>query len=213
MTGATAADLLDEIPHSDAGFETTGPHESRKELADRLIRRLKVKDLNAIYEMISSKAYLGGILIAILILFHWIFISSTNDNLDLGHSILMNFDFQEVALAVMGLGLFSALFRDYSRELGQLLPSLVSGAMIILCGFYVVEPLVYGFVTSDLEVQTAVWRSARLALLWGGVTYCAHFLVDASLLLWLKQFCANNEIDIAPIPTQSTREAVEESEI
>ena len=46
MTGATAADLLDEIPHSDAGFETTGPHESRKELADRLIRRLKVKDLN-----------------------------------------------------------------------------------------------------------------------------------------------------------------------
>ena len=40
MTGATAAELLDEIPHSDAGFETTGPHESRKELADRLIRRL-----------------------------------------------------------------------------------------------------------------------------------------------------------------------------
>ena len=101
--GATAADLLDEIPHSDAGFETTGPHESRKELADRLIRRLKVKDLNAIYEMISSKAYLGGILIAILILFHWIFISSTNDNLDLGHSILMNFDFQEARVNCDGL--------------------------------------------------------------------------------------------------------------
>ena len=211
MTGADVLDLMDENPQSDSGFEVTGPHESRKELADRLIRRLKVKDLNAIYEMISSKAYLGGILIAILILFHWIFISSANDNLDLGHSILMKFNFQEVAISVMGLGLFSALFRDYSRELGQLLPSLISGAMIILCGFYAVEPLVYGFVTNDLEAQTALWRSARLALLWGCVTYCAHFLVDASLLLWLKQFCANNEIDIAPI-TPNHREVATESD-
>ena len=50
------------------------PSEHRHELAERLIRRLDVKDNNAIFEMISVKAYFGGILIAILVLFYWIFI-------------------------------------------------------------------------------------------------------------------------------------------
>jgi hypothetical protein len=76
---------------------------------------------------------------------------------------------------------------------------LVSGVMIIVCGFYAVEPLVYGFVSNDLEAQTALWRSARLGLLWGGVTYCAHYLVDAFLLYWLKQFCANHDINISSV--------------
>ena len=174
-------------------------NEHRHELAERLIRRLKVKDHNAIFEMISAKAYFGGILIAILALFFWIFISSADDSVDTGVSILGTLSFPDVAIAVMILGLLSAFFRDYSRELGHLFPSLVSGVMIIVCGFYAIEPLVYGFVTNELEAQTALWRSARLGLLWGGVSYCAHFLVDAFLLYWLKQFCANHDIDISPV--------------
>jgi hypothetical protein len=170
--------------------------EHRHELAERLIRRLDVKDNNAIFEMISVKAYFGGILIAILVLFYWIFIFSADDNVETGVSILRSLSFPDVAVAVLVLGLLSALFRYYSRELGHLFPSLVSGAMIIVCGFYAVEPLVYGFVTNELEAQTALWRSARLGVLWGGVTYCAHYLVDAFLLYWLKQFCANHDIDI-----------------
>ena len=173
--------------------------EHRHELAERLIRRLSVKDHNAIFEMISAKAYFGGILIAILALFYWIFISSADDSLDTGVSILGTLSFPDVAIDVMALGLLSALFRDYSRELGHLFPSLVSGVMIIVCGFYAVEPLVYGFVSNDLEAQTALWRSARLGLLWGGVTYCAHYLVDAFLLYWLKQFCANHDINISSV--------------
>jgi hypothetical protein len=173
--------------------------EHRHELAERLIRRLSVKDHNAIFEMISAKAYFGGILIAILALFYWIFISSADDSLDTGVSILGTLSFPDVAIAVIALGLLSALFRDYSRELGHLFPSLVSGVMIIVCGFYAVEPLVYGFVSNDLEAQTALWRSARLGLLWGGVTYCAHYLVDAFLLYWLKQFCANHDINISSV--------------
>lgn len=174
-------------------------NEHRHELAERLIRRLKVKDHNAIFEMISAKAYFGGILIAILALFFWIFISSADDSVDTGVSILGTLSFPDVAIAVMVLGLLSAFFRDYSRELGHLFPSLVSGVMIIVCGFYAIEPLVYGFVTNELEAQTALWRSARLGLLWGGVSYCAHYLVDAFLLYWLKQFCANHDIDISPV--------------
>lgn len=188
-----------------------GPSENRRELADRLIRRLNVKDHNSIFEMISAKAYYSGILLAILIFFYWIFIYSANDNSELGVSILMKFSFADVAIAVMLLGLFSAFFRDFSRELGQLLPSLISGAMIIVCGFYFIEPLVYGFVSNELDIQTAVWRSIRLGVLWGGVTFCAHFLVDASLLLWLKQFCANHDIDISPVAEERTRDPTPES--
>ena len=83
--------------------------------------------------------------------------------------------------------------------------------MIIVCGFYFIEPLVYGFVSNELDIQTAVWRSARLGVLWGGVTYCAHFLVDASLLLWLKQFCVNHDIDISPAAEERTRDPASES--
>ena len=211
MSGDTMESSLEESGLNDGLYDGHAPTEHNSELADRLIRRLKVKDHNAIFEMISRKAYYGGSLLMILIFFYWIFIHSANDNSDIGVSILMSLSFPDVAIAVMLSGLASAFFRDYSRELGQLLPSLLSGAMIIVCGFYFLEPLVYGFVTSELETQTAIWRSVRLGLLWGGVTYCAHFLVDASLLLWLKQFCANHDIDISPISEETNRPAQEES--
>lgn len=198
MTDDIPADSPDNLGSPSVQNQGHATIERRHELADRLIRRLKVKDHNAIFEMISAKAYFGGILIAVLALFYWIFISSADDNIDTGVSILRSLSFPDVAVAVMVLGLFSALFRDYSRELGHLVPSLVSGTMIIVCGFYAVEPLVYGFVTDELDAQTALWRSARLGVLWGGVTYCAHYLVDAFLLYWLKQFCVNHDIDIDP---------------
>ena len=198
MTDDIPSDSPDDLGSSPVQTQGHVASEHRHELADRLIRRLDVKDHNAIFEMISAKAYFGGILIAILALFYWIFISSADDDIDTGVSILRSLSFPDVAIAVMVLGLLSALFRDYSRELGHLVPSLISGTMIIVCGFYAIEPLVYGFVTDELEAQTALWRSARLGVLWGGVTYCAHYLVDAFLLYWLKQFCANHDIDIYP---------------
>lgn len=199
MTDEAPADSPVRLESTSQEFNSHGVNEHRHELAERLIRRLDVRDHNSIFEMISGKAYFGGILIAILSLFYWIFISSAEDSAETGVSILGTISFPDVAIAVMVLGLLSALFRDYSRELGHLLPSLVSGTMIIVCGFYVIEPLAYGFISDELEAQTALWRSARLAVLWGGVTYCAHFLVDAFLLYWLKQFCANNDIDISPV--------------
>ena len=211
MSDDTVESSLDGFGHEGEDFDVDGPSENRRELADRLIRRLNVKDHNSIFELISAKAYYSGILLAILIFFYWIFIYSANDNSELGVSILMKFSFADVAIAVMLLGLFSAFFRDFSRELGQLLPSLISGAMIIVCGFYFIEPLVYGFVSNELDIQTAVWRSIRLGVLWGGVTFCAHFLVDASLLLWLKQFCANHDIDISPVAEERTRDPTPES--
>jgi hypothetical protein len=96
------------------------------------------------------------------------------------------------------LGLLSSLLRDFSRELGQLAPALLSGALIILCCLYVLEPIALGLLTDELTSSDGVWRTARLALLWLGITYCAHLLVDASLLAWLKKFCDSKGFEIAP---------------
>lgn len=188
-------------------FSTLAMNGAQRELAERLSQRLDVKNQNAIYEMISAKAYIGGGLITVLVLFYWIFISSMNDDSSLGQSILFGLTFPDVAMLIMFLGLLSALLRAYSRELGQLLPSLLSGAMIIICSFYFIEPLVYGLITNDLEIKVAVWRSLRIGLLWGGVTFCAHYLVDASLLLWLKRFSESHGLELYSEPEHSSIDA------
>ena len=103
-----------------------------------------------------------------------------------------------MALAVISLGLLSSLLSDFSRELGKLLPSLISGAMLIMCGLYVLEPLAIGIFTEQYDLIEGLWRCLRLGILWIGVTFCAHLLVDASLLVWLKRFCDSNGIEITP---------------
>ena len=93
----------------------------------------------------------------------------------------------------MALGLVSSLLRDFSRELGQLTPALISGALIILCCLYVSEPLAVGILTDELVL--AMVFGALLG--WdccGLESFCAHLLVDASLLAWLKRFVIQKDL-------------------
>ena len=173
--------------------------ENSEELADRLISRLKPHDNASILKMIANKAYFSGGLGTIILVFWWLTVDTSNDDLDAGVSTFFNLDFSQVALTVIGLGLLSALLRDFSRELGKLAPALISGALIILCCLYVLEPLALGFFTEEIETSDGIWRTARLALLWLGITYCAHLLVDASLLAWLKKFCDSKGFTIDPL--------------
>jgi len=173
--------------------------ENSEELADRLINRLKPHDNASILKMIANKAYFSGGLGTIILVFWWLTVDTSNDDLDAGVSTFFYLDFSQVALTVIGLGLLSALLRDFSRELGKLAPALISGALIILCCLYVLEPLALGFFTEEIESSDGIWRTVRLALLWLGITYCAHLLVDASLLAWLKKFCDSKGFTIDPL--------------
>ena len=168
------------------------------ELATRLITRLKPEDRASIFKMIANKAYFSGGLGTIILVFWWLTVDTGSDDLSTGVSTFFSLDFSEVALTVIGLGLLSSLLRDFSRELGQLAPALLSGALIILCCLYVLEPIALGLLSDELTSSDGVWRTARLALLWLGITYCAHLLVDASLLAWLKKFCDSKGFEIAP---------------
>ena len=129
--------------------------ENSEELADRLISRLKPHDNASILKMIANKAYFSGGLGTIILVFWWLTVDTSNDDLNAGVSTFFNLDFSQVALTVIGLGLLSALLRDFSRELGKLAPALISGALIILCCLYVLEPLALGFFTEEIETSMA----------------------------------------------------------
>tara|TARA_Y100001935_G_C17293744_1_gene504928 strand:- start:387 stop:1025 length:639 start_codon:yes stop_codon:yes gene_type:complete len=198
MSGGDAINSEGNL-HDETSVPGNPALEYSEELAERLISRLKPEDNASILKMIANKAYFSGGLGTIILVFWWLTVDTSNDDLDTGISTFFGLDFSQVALTVIGLGLLSALLRDFSRELGKLAPALVSGALIILCCLYVLEPLAVGFFTDEITTSDGVWRTARLALLWLGITYCAHLLVDASLLAWLKKFCDSKGLNIEPL--------------
>ena len=201
MSGGDVMDS-DTSVHDDSPESINSSMEYSEELADRLISRLKPEDNASILKMIANKAYFSGGLGTIILVFWWLTVDTGNDDLSTGVSTFFNLDFSQVALTVIGLGLISALLRDFSRELGKLAPALISGALIILCCLYVLEPLALGFFSDEITSSDGIWRTSRLALLWLGITYCAHLLVDASLLAWLKKFCDSKGLNIEPLNTR-----------
>jgi len=203
MSEEDAMNSEDNISEDESGESLDSMSEASMEIATRLITRLKPDDRSSIFKMIANKAYFSGGLMTIILVFWWLTVDTGGDNLDAGVSTFFSLDFSQVALTVIGLGLLSSLLRDFSRELGQLAPALISGALIILCCLYVFEPLALGILTDEFSTTTGFWRTIRLALLWIGVTYCAHLLVDASLLAWLKKYCDSKGFDIVPLVSRT----------
>ena len=180
------------------GVHTSNTDDEQKfRLAQRIMSRFDLKDSDQSFELINKKAYVGGILIAVLVLFWWVLITNAEDNMALGASFLFNLDFSEVSLTVGVFGLVSASARSISKDKGQLLPSLASGAMLIVCGFFILEPLVYGLTGDALSLSAGMFRTARLVALFVGVTYCARFLVEAYILFWLKTLVESRNMTIS----------------
>tara|TARA_B100000575_G_scaffold213896_1_gene174686 strand:+ start:364 stop:1044 length:681 start_codon:yes stop_codon:yes gene_type:complete len=193
-----------EGDHSTSGSNPSsadlGVSEASLELAERVALRLNIYDKPAIFNMLSSRAKLGAGIVTVSGLFWWLLISNaSSDNLDVGVSKFFALNFNEVALAVMALAFLHSVFGDFGREMGSLVPSLISGVMIIMVLLYVGEPVVTAFMSDALEVETGLWRSARLALVGAGTVFGGHLIVDAYLLLWLRRFLeANEDIVLTP---------------
>ena len=135
-------------------------------------------------------------LITLMVVIWWLFIGVDGDDMTEGVSVFFNLDFGEVALAVMGLSLVSAILTEFSRDVGKILPSSAAGGMLILAGLYVAEPLVASmFLTDFLTFEEGMWRSVRLGILWGGMSVGSNQLVNALLLNWLIKFLDSNGID------------------
>lgn len=194
-------------------LEVDDPSESNLELANRLIERLSPENRGALREMISKKGSLGGGLVTLMVVFWWLAVDSVTDNLDVGLSKFFGFNFSEVALIVIGLALISSILKDFSRELGLLAPSFISGGMVIFSVLYVVEPLINGLWPNDFDLNEGLFRTLRLTILWVGVTIGAKLLVDSALLMWLKQFCDAKGIDIQSNNQEPPQEMTEDTDV
>ena len=194
-------------------LEVDDPSESNLELANRLIERLSPENRGALREMISKKGSFGGGLVTLMVVFWWLAVDSATDNLDVGLSKFFGFNFSEVALIVIGLALISSILKDFSRELGLLAPSFISGGMVIFSAIYVVEPLINGLWPNDFDLNEGLFRTFRLTILWVGVTIGAKLLVDSALLMWLKQFCDANGIDIQSNNQEPPQEMTEDTDV
>ena len=181
----------------DAEGYAAGPGDEHSlRLAFRLMSRFGVKSSDEIYDLINKKGYYGGILIALIILGWWVLITEGGDDVALATSFLFELNYLKVALSVGLFGLLSSGLTSTAKEKGQLMNSLLSGAMLIVCGFFVVEPLFYGLTGDEITAQVGFWRSSRLLGLFIGVTFCAKFLVEAGNLYWVRKFLESRDLII-----------------
>jgi hypothetical protein len=182
-------------PNSD-GYVAGAGDEHGIRLAFRLMSRFGVGSSEEIYHLINKKGYYGGILIALIILGWWVLITEGGDDVELATSFLFELNYLSVAISVGLFGLLSSGLTSTAKEKGQLMNSLLSGAMLIVCGFFVLEPLFYGLTGDKITGQVGFWRSSRLLGLFIGVTFCAKFLVEAWHLYWVKKFLESRDITI-----------------
>jgi hypothetical protein len=171
------------------------------EFAERIIRRLNPVNQQQMFDLAARQSKIGGMLITLMVVVWWLFIGVEQDDMTAGVSVFFGLDFGQAALAVMGLSLGSAVLTEFSRDMGKILPSTVAGGMLILSGLYVAEPIVSALFLSsfDLSVSESLWRSVRLSVLWGGMSFGAYQIVNAMLLNWLIRFMNSNGYDFTGI--------------
>ena len=166
------------------------PSEDKLLLADRIFTRLNPTSIGAIPSMIHKKAKTVGGILAGYAVFWWLTVLQVSDETEF-ESIFFGPEFMTVTILAPILIFSGSLLSDYSRELGQLFPGLVSGTMFVLAVLYTFEPAIMGLM-GDIETGDAVWKTIRLMVLCTTALFAAKLLIDACLLVWVKEFMEKN---------------------
>jgi hypothetical protein len=160
------------------------PNEEQLELAERIIVRLNPPSRTAISKMIHAKAKVVGAIFTGYAVFWWLTVLQVNEDSSF-ESIFFGPDFITITIIAPCLIFLGSLLSDFSRELGQLFPGLVSGIMFVLAVLYTFEPLIMGMV-DEISMNSGIWMSFRLVVLCATVLLAAKLLIDAWLLGWVK---------------------------
>ena len=181
------------IDNPDDGHESEDiimPSEDKLLLADRIFTRLNPTSIGAIPSMIHKKAKTVGGILAGYAVFWWLTVLQATDETEF-ESIFFGPEFMTVTILAPVLIFSGSLLSDYSRELGQLFPGLVSGTMFVLAVLYTFEPSIMGLM-GDIDAGDALWKTFRLMVLCTTALLAAKLLIDACLLVWVKEFMEKN---------------------
>jgi hypothetical protein len=162
------------------------PNEEQLELLEKILSRLVPKDRASIGEMIHSRSrWVGGIFAGYAV-FWWLSVLSQSNDPPF-NSIFFGPEFLTVTILAPCLVFLGSILSDFSRELGQLVPGLMSGIMFVLAVLYVAEPAIIGFLGDSMTSSQGMWFFVRLAILCTTVLVAAKLLIDAVLLGWAKR--------------------------
>lgn len=166
------------------------PSDDKLLFAERIFTRLNPPSIGAIPGMIHKKAKTVGGIFAGYAVFWWLTVLQVKNEPSFD-SIFFGPEFLTITILAPVLVFTGSLLSDYSRELGQLFPGLVSGVMFVLAVLYTFEPAIMG-VMGDVGTSDGVWKTTRLVVLCTTVLMAAKLLIDAWLLVWVKEFMEKN---------------------
>jgi hypothetical protein len=183
-------EVLESSDVIDSSDDVVMPSDEKMIFAESIFTRLEPPSIGAIPAMIHAKAKTVGGIFAGYAVFWWLTVLQVNEKTEF-ESIFFGPEFMTVTILAPILIFSGSLLSDYSRELGQLFPGLVSGTMFVLAVLYTFEPAIMGLM-GDIETGDAVWKTIRLMVLCTTALFAAKLLIDACLLVWVKEFMEKN---------------------
>tara|TARA_Y100001970_G_scaffold12536_1_gene14361 strand:- start:50012 stop:50680 length:669 start_codon:yes stop_codon:yes gene_type:complete len=185
------------------------PSNESLELMESILQRLQPNDRHEIRDMITNRGWLSGVLLMMAGLFWWISVNKGASSLgdeDLPLSMLGELEFSELALMIPALVFVATTIWSIGRERGLASMSNISGLLVILAIYYILEPIGFALLTDDVDMQSAMVASGRLLALATMIHYSARLFIDAVLLQWVRTQMIHMPVEMIPTMNTSSEE-------
>ena len=205
-------DSLEEAPSANglaakAAEIDDAPSAYNVEMMESIVQRLRPEDRHQIRDMISERGRMSGALGIACFLFWWVAVHMGGESLgdsDLPASMIGDFNYYRLTLIVPALALVATILLTMGREKGQSLTSNAGGVLAVLALFLVLEPLGRMTLLGDLDTQTALTASGRLAIIATLIHLATKMMVDSILLEWVRGSMMSMDIDVLPTERQDS---------
>ena len=205
-------DSLEEAPSANglaakAAEIDDAPSAYNVEMMESIVQRLRPEDRHQIRDMISERGRMSGALGIACFLFWWVAVHMGGESLgdsDLPASMIGDLNYYRLTLVVPALALVATILLTMGREKGQSLTSNAGGVLAVLALFLVLEPLGRMTLLGDLDTQTALTASGRLAIIATLIHLATKMMVDSILLEWVRGSMMSMDIDVLPTERQDS---------
>ena len=207
MNGAGAS-LNDENNGAESRIEVMDsdgklPHPENLELANSVLNRLQPKDRHEMGQMIHSRSFLGGILLATVGIFWWLTVSIMGNRLGdndatLPNSMIFDLGFLQVSLLIPLLVLIATVLLMHSRERTSWQSGAFGGILIIIALYFTLEPVGW-IIFTDEGNPSMVLQSLRIGALAIMIHYSTYMILDAILLSWVQKMLQSFPLEMSEL--------------